>query len=96
MDKQLNVFDYLGDTVLKKRGIVKDRVFTETISTSILKDYPIFILFFSANWCPPCKGMVPCLKRFYEEVNEKEYNLSKTAMSEYTPLTSNTPMTLGP
>ncbi|CCD62937.2 Thioredoxin domain-containing protein [Caenorhabditis elegans] len=27
--------------------------------------------YFSAHWCPPCRGFTPILKDFYEEVNEE-------------------------
>ena len=36
------------------------------------------ILFFSADWCPPCKGMIPVLNEFYKQVNlidlEEKFN----------------------
>lgn len=31
----------------------------------------------SAHWCPPCKGLLPTLKRFYEEVNSMELDNGK-------------------
>merc|ERR1712141_459329 len=31
----------------------------------------IICLYFSAHWCPPCRGFTPILKDFYEEVHDK-------------------------
>ncbi|MFN9898198.1 MAG: hypothetical protein ACK55Z_05250, partial [bacterium] len=43
-----------------------------------LKRIPFIILFFSAEWCPPCKGMIPSLIEFYNQVNlidlEEKFN----------------------
>jgi len=36
----------------------------------VLSEIPFVIIFFSALWCPPCVGFLPCLKEFYEKVNQ--------------------------
>lgn len=29
-------------------------------------------LYFSAHWCPPCRGFTPLLKEFYDEITADE------------------------
>jgi thiol-disulfide isomerase/thioredoxin len=52
--------------------MIKDHIITEEVPIEVLRYIPIFALFMSANWCPPCKGLLPCLKKFYSEVNSKQ------------------------
>ena len=33
---------------------------------------PIIGLYFSAHWCPPCRGFTPILSEFYKKVNEEK------------------------
>lgn len=55
----------LGDHVIRSDG---DKV---PISTLCGKDAVIGI-YFSAEWCPPCKGFTPKLVEFYNKIKEKE------------------------
>ena len=74
MEKRDSIYDVLGEFITHKKGIIKERVITEDVPIAILSEAPIFALFMSANWCPPCKGLIPCLKKFYEEVNSSRYD----------------------
>merc|ERR1712045_876354 len=31
----------------------------------------VIAIYFSAHWCPPCRGFTPILKDFYEEVEDE-------------------------
>ena len=54
----------LGDKLLGKDGVVK---------TSNVGGEGVTIgLYFSAHWCPPCRGFTPKLAKFYEEYNKKQ------------------------
>ena len=33
---------------------------------SALKGKDVILFYFSAHWCPPCRGFTPILKDFYE------------------------------
>merc|ERR1712038_1897001 len=40
-------------------------------ASEALNGKSIVCLYFSAHWCPPCRGFTPILKDFYEEVHDK-------------------------
>jgi len=61
----LTYAEALGDTFLKQDG---SKVGIEAISGKTLG------LYFSAHWCPPCRGFTPKLKAFYEEYKAKDPN----------------------
>ena len=46
------------DTLIKKDGTFYD--------FNALKDVKIFVLYFSAHWCPPCRQFTPLLARQFE------------------------------
>merc|ERR1711972_286542 len=39
---------------------------------SALAGKDLILFYFSAHWCPPCRGFTPVLKDFYEEVEGLE------------------------
>eukprot|EP00401_Gymnodinium_catenatum_P042562 CAMPEP_0117563060 /NCGR_PEP_ID=MMETSP0784-20121206/55295_1 /TAXON_ID=39447 /ORGANISM="" /LENGTH=425 /DNA_ID=CAMNT_0005360685 /DNA_START=131 /DNA_END=1408 /DNA_ORIENTATION=+ len=55
----------LGETFLKQDGSMVGR---EAIDGKTLG------LYFSAHWCPPCRGFTPKLKEFYEAYRAKDPN----------------------
>ena len=58
-----NAYDYLPEEFEGKNGKVK---------LSEIKESPLIGIYFSAHWCPPCKGFTPILSKFYTIANEKE------------------------
>jgi thiol-disulfide isomerase/thioredoxin len=69
MERQTTIYDLIGETATKRKGIIKERVITEEVKTSDLAERPLFGVLMSAHWCPPCKGFLPHLKKFCDEVN---------------------------
>jgi len=47
---------------------------TETVDGSAL-DAPIVAFYFSAHWCPPCRGFTPALAEWYNEQNKDGKNV---------------------
>ena len=54
----------VGETFLCKNGNQETR-FDE------IANIPVIALYFTANWCPPCRQFVPLLQSFYTEVNNE-------------------------
>lgn len=46
----------------------------ETVPASHLQGKTV-ALYFSAHWCPPCRGFTPVLRKFYENVQSGNENL---------------------
>mmetsp|Transcript_9769 Transcript_9769/g.14570 ORF Transcript_9769/g.14570 Transcript_9769/m.14570 type:complete len:145 (-) Transcript_9769:30-464(-) len=45
------------------------------IPISSLDSVKYVLVYFSAHWCPPCKGFTPKLAMFYDEVNASQKQL---------------------
>ena len=55
------VFEFLGDRLVNKSG--------ESLKTADIRgEGKVIGLYFSAHWCPPCRGFTPNLGKFYENV----------------------------
>jgi len=63
--KPPSLAEALGDTFLKQDGttVGKEAIAGKTLG-----------LYFSAHWCPPCRGFTPMLKSFYEAYKAKDPN----------------------
>ena len=76
----------LGDHVIRQNG---EKV---TVASLCGKDRVLGI-YFSAEWCPPCKGFTPKLVDFYNKIKEKDsvkfeivfvsWDKDETSFSEY-------------
>ncbi len=51
--------DILKGKTLKKRDG------SSSATETALKDKKLVLFYFSAHWCPPCRGFTPKLKDFY-------------------------------
>ena len=56
-------FSFLGSELISKSG---------PVPISTLDSAPAVAIYFSAHWCPPCRGFTPVLAEFYESANEDE------------------------
>lgn len=54
----------LGDTLLRQSGEVK--------ASNIGGEGRTVGLYFSAHWCPPCRGFTPKLAEFYKKHHEEK------------------------
>ena len=58
-----NILEYLPEVFEGKNGEVK---------LSEIKESPLIGIYFSAHWCPPCRGFTPILSKFYNEINKEK------------------------
>jgi nucleoredoxin len=56
-------FSTLGNNFVSNAG---------AMDNSSLKNAKVVGIYFSAHWCPPCRGFTPVLAKFYNEVNKNE------------------------
>eukprot|EP00668_Euglena_longa_P029114 GGOE01036458.1.p1 GENE.GGOE01036458.1~~GGOE01036458.1.p1 ORF type:complete len:184 (-),score=58.05 GGOE01036458.1:138-689(-) len=61
------VLSIVGDTALQHTSATE----TEVCRLSEKLDGAIVGLYFSAHWCPPCRGFTPSLVKFYNSMKEK-------------------------
>eukprot|EP00088_Acartia_fossae_P010302 TRINITY_DN15125_c0_g1_i1.p1 TRINITY_DN15125_c0_g1~~TRINITY_DN15125_c0_g1_i1.p1 ORF type:complete len:142 (-),score=42.12 TRINITY_DN15125_c0_g1_i1:133-558(-) len=54
-----------GQTLVKADG-------SSVSADEALAGKDLILFYFSAHWCPPCRGFTPMLKDFYEEVEGLE------------------------
>ena len=66
MDSSI-LLDLLPQELKSKSGIAALSEVTES---------PIIGLYFSAHWCPPCRGFTPVLSEFYKIVNTKKNKIN--------------------
>jgi thiol-disulfide isomerase/thioredoxin len=68
--------DLIGTPHLGKRGITDEEKEKTSATDEVLldhfKEFKYVGLFFSANWCPPCKLMLKELKNFYTDINMED------------------------
>jgi nucleoredoxin len=60
--KPFNFFESLGDELLTKNGAIK--------TSEALKGIKTLGVYFSAHWCPPCRGFTPQLCEKYTKLKE--------------------------
>merc|ERR1712061_498213 len=56
--------------VLKSLSLVKADG-TKKPASEVFAGKDFICIYFSAHWCPPCRGFTPVLKDFYEEVEDE-------------------------
>jgi len=61
----MSFMEALGETFLRQDGstVGKDAIAGKSVG-----------LYFSAHWCPPCRGFTPVLKQFYQDYKAKDPN----------------------
>ena len=65
-DLKIDIIKLFEKGILKMKGFKYEQLDTAPADPALLCQVPFILLFFSAHWCPPCRGMLPDLKEFYE------------------------------
>jgi len=60
--------------LIKGKSLIKADGSSQS-AESALAGKDIIMFYFSAHWCPPCRGFTPMLKDFYEEVQDEGVEL---------------------
>jgi len=53
---------FTGQELLNQKG--------EKVNAEAELSGKVILVYFSAHWCPPCRGFTPILKDFYEELKD--------------------------
>merc|ERR1711920_1103100 len=61
-DEGLEIVKLLGETLVKK----DDTGASEKLATKDLSECEVVGIYFSAHWCPPCRGFTPVLAETYK------------------------------
>jgi len=48
---------------------------TQVSADQVMADNKVILFYFSAHWCPPCRGFTPILKDFYEAIEGKSVTI---------------------
>lgn len=59
INKPKAFWDILGNVEIEKKGV--------TLTADDLKKKDYIAIYFSAHWCPPCRGFTPNLNKWYEQ-----------------------------
>merc|ERR1711902_360655 len=70
-----------ADRIKTMESIIKQKTLIKVDGSKIqasqaLSEKDIVCLYFSAHWCPPCRGFTPVLKEFYEKVKTHDDMIS--------------------
>jgi len=66
--------DLFGETLVSKMGAAKEQ--DETVDTlKALADKKQIGIYFSAHWCPPCRGFTPQLSARYKELKDSGFEI---------------------
>ena len=57
------LLDLLPQELKSKEGIA---------ALSEVTEAPLIGIYFSAHWCPPCRGFTPVLSEFYKVANQEK------------------------
>ncbi|TNV79160.1 hypothetical protein FGO68_gene10668 [Halteria grandinella] len=69
--KRISLASLFGPHLQRKRGLVGTQFVYDQVSSDFLMQVPLLAIYLSANWCPPCKGFLPFLNRFYIQANSE-------------------------
>merc|ERR1712038_1935249 len=64
LEKKIIMESIKTETLIKADGL-------KVLGSQALAEKSIVCLYFSAHWCPPCRGFTPVLKDFYKEAKEQ-------------------------